>query len=48
MAPFEQFRYRKPVDAGDVPLLTDNFAPTDSLVQDMVLASFSSLRKYWP
>ena len=48
MAPFEEYRYRKEVDVGDVPLLTDDFAPTDSLVQDMVVSTFPALHKYWP
>jgi spermidine synthase len=48
MAPFEEYRYRRPVDAGDVPLLTDDFAPTDALFRDVALSTFPALRMYWP
>jgi len=46
LAAFEPFRYMRPVVTSDVPLLTDDFAPTDSLIEPLVLATYPSLQAY--
>ncbi|HTP29261.1 MAG TPA: fused MFS/spermidine synthase [Anaeromyxobacteraceae bacterium] len=43
---FEQNRYRRPVAVADVPTLTDVYAPTDSLIEPLVLAYYRYLREY--
>jgi spermidine synthase len=44
LAAFEPFRYRRPVSTADVPVLTDEFAPTDSLIEPLVLAYYPYLQ----
>jgi spermidine synthase len=46
LAPFETFRYRGAVVTADVPILTDEFAPTDSLIEPLVLAYYPSMKAY--
>lgn len=43
LAAFEPFRYRRAVSTGDVPMLTDEFAPTDSLIEPLVMAYYPIL-----
>ncbi|HVP68123.1 MAG TPA: fused MFS/spermidine synthase [Anaeromyxobacteraceae bacterium] len=43
---FERYRYRQPVAVADVPVLTDVYAPTDSLIEPLVLAYYRYLREY--
>jgi spermidine synthase len=44
LAAFEAFRYRRAVSTADVPILTDDFAPTDFLIEPLVLAYYPSLQ----
>jgi spermidine synthase len=46
VATFEPFRYRRPVATSDVPILTDEYAPIDSLIEPLVLAMYPSLQDY--
>ena len=46
LAAFAESRYTKTPDISDVPLLTDTFAPTDSLVQSLVQDIYPALRQY--
>jgi spermidine synthase len=43
---FEPFRYRKTVATEDVPILTDDYAPVDSLIEPLVLRMYPSLQEY--
>lgn len=42
----EMYRYRGTPDMQDVPLLRDDFAPTDHLVESLVEAIYPALRQY--
>ncbi len=44
LAPFEAYRYRRAVFTADVPTLTDEFSPTDSLIEPLVIAYYPTLR----
>jgi spermidine synthase len=44
LAPFEPFRYRRAVYTADVPMLTDEFSPTDSLIEPLVMAYYPTLQ----
>jgi len=46
LAAFEPFRYRRTVVTSDVPRLTDDYAPVDSLIEPLVIASYPSLKAY--
>jgi spermidine synthase len=46
LASFETFRYRGAVVTADVPILTDEFAPTDALIEPLVLAYYPSMKAY--
>jgi spermidine synthase len=43
---FEPFRYRRAVATADVPMLTDEYAPTDSLIEPLVLAYYPRMQAY--
>jgi spermidine synthase len=43
---FESSRYRKEIPTGDVPILTDEYAPIDSLIEPLVLSLYPSLQEY--
>ena len=46
LRPFEPYRYRGEVRVADVPTLTDVYAPTDSLIEPLVLAYYRYIREY--
>ena len=46
LAEFEPFRYRLAIPTNDVPVLTDEYAPTDSLIEPLVLSLYPTLRTY--
>jgi spermidine synthase len=43
---FEKYRYRNAIFTKDVPVLTDEYAPIDSLIKPLVLGLYPSLQEY--
>lgn len=44
LAAFEPYRYRRAIATADVPMLTDEFSPTDFLIEPLVRAYYPTLR----
>lgn len=46
LAAFEPFRYRPAIPTSDVPVLTDGYAPSDALIEPLVMSLYPTLKAY--